>query len=86
MAFPVALNIRMPKSSPFLFCNCLTIIERVSSLYNHSQSKAYQSTLPKSACSLRILEFSGSSRCGAAETNLISIHEDAGLVPGLLGG
>ena len=25
----------------------------------------------------------GSSRCGSAETNLTSIHEDAGLIPGL---
>ena len=25
----------------------------------------------------------GSSRCGAAEVNLTSIHEDAGLVPDL---
>ena len=25
----------------------------------------------------------GSSHCGAAETNLISIHKDAGSVPGL---
>ena len=25
----------------------------------------------------------GSTRCGAAETNLASIHEDAGLIPGL---
>ena len=25
----------------------------------------------------------GSSCCGTAETNLISIHEDAGLIPGL---
>ena len=25
----------------------------------------------------------GSSRCGAAETNLTSIHKDAGLIPGL---
>ena len=24
-----------------------------------------------------------SSRCGSAETNLMSIHEDAGLIPGL---
>ena len=25
----------------------------------------------------------GSSHCGAAETNLTSIHEDTGLIPGL---
>ena len=25
---------------------------------------------------------SGSSHCGSAETNLTSIHEDAGLIPG----
>ena len=26
----------------------------------------------------------GSSCCGSAETNLTSIHEDAGLIPGLV--
>ena len=29
------------------------------------------------------MEFSGSSHCGAVETNLTSIQEDAGLIPGL---
>ena len=28
-------------------------------------------------------EFRGRSHCGAAEMNLISIHEDVGLIPGL---
>ena len=31
----------------------------------------------------QVEEYSWSSRCGSAETNLISIHEDAGLIPGL---
>ena len=31
----------------------------------------------------RILRYFGSSRYGAAETNLTSIHEDAGSIPGL---
>ena len=30
-----------------------------------------------------IIDKVGSSHCGAAETNLTSIHEDLGLVPGL---
>ena len=30
-----------------------------------------------------LLEIVGSSCCGEVETNLTSIHEDAGLIPGL---
>ena len=28
-------------------------------------------------------KYPGSSHCGSAETNLTSIHEDVGLIPGL---
>ena len=31
---------------------------------------------------IKFLKFSGSSCCGAAETNLTSIHEDVGSIPG----
>ena len=30
-----------------------------------------------------VVKIARSSRCGSAETNLTSIHEEAGLIPGL---
>ena len=33
--------------------------------------------------SFKIVSYPRSFRCGAVETNLTSVHEDAGLIPGL---
>ena len=41
----------------------------------------YRFTLPFGMWT--IVKGLGSSHCGAAEMNLTSIHEDAGLIPGL---
>ena len=39
--------------------------------------------MPESDEMLKKQDNGGSSHCGAAETNPISIHEDADLIPGL---
>ena len=52
-------------------------------LSQHSASISAVSLLSREGLTV-LIKMAGSSRCGAAETNPTGVHEDAGLIPGLV--